>query len=73
MRHSRRTEHLKFPEASNAMIRKPVRIYAEPQVLSMSTVVRGCALVASRGPEPKGIITSKHEFLVVPFTGEWVA
>ena len=55
------------------MIRGPIRIYAEPQVLSMSTVVRGCALVASRGPEPKGIITSKHELLVVPFTGEWAA
>ena len=37
------------------MIRGPIRIYAEPQVFSMSSVVRGCALVASRGPEPGAV------------------
>jgi len=26
-----------------------------------------------RGPEPMGIITWKHELLVVPFSGEWAA
>jgi hypothetical protein len=26
-----------------------------------------------RGPEPMGIITWKHELLVVPFRGEWAA
>ena len=25
------------------------------------------------GPEPMGIITWKHELLVVPFTGQWAA
>ena len=25
------------------------------------------------GPEPMGIITWKHELLVVPFSGEWAA
>jgi hypothetical protein len=32
-------------------------------------VVRG----GCRGPEPMGIITWKHELLVVPFSGEWAA
>ncbi len=26
-----------------------------------------------RGPEPMGIITWKHELLVVPFSGKWAA
>ena len=26
-----------------------------------------------RGPEPMGMITWKHELLVVPFSGEWAA